>query len=90
MTALLLNTAGVVRAGLGMDAGPTRELLLDLARPLNTAAHALDLDRPRTSLDAMLGHPDTAMRDSGHTHLEQDAARQNPVALAPGPGPGAP
>ncbi|MFL6110273.1 MAG: GDSL-type esterase/lipase family protein [Catenulispora sp.] len=79
LTALLLNTAGVVRAGLGMAPGPTRDILLDLARPLDSAAHLLDLDGPRTSLDAMLGHPDSATGDGTRTHLEQDAAKQQPV-----------
>ena len=83
LTALLLNTAGVVRAGLGMAPGPTRDLLLDLARPLDSAAHALDLDGPRTSLDAMLGHPDRAAGAGARTHLEQDAAKQRPAAEQP-------
>ncbi|GAA1997714.1 SGNH/GDSL hydrolase family protein [Catenulispora subtropica] len=82
LTALLLNTAGVVRAALGMSPGPTKDLLLGLAKPLNTAAHALDLDRPRTSLDAMLGHPDSVTGDGDRTHLERDAARQ-PIAGPP-------
>ncbi|NUP52037.1 MAG: DUF459 domain-containing protein [Catenulispora sp.] len=80
LTALLLNTAGVVRAGLGMDPGPTRDVLLDVARPLNFVAHALDLDRPRTSLDAMLGHPDLGTGEGGRTRLEQDADRQQAIA----------
>jgi len=84
LTALLLNSAGVVRAGLGMAPGPTRDLLLDLARPLNSTAHLLDLDRPRTSLDAMLGHPDRTTGDGTRTRLEQDAAKQQPAA-APAP-----
>jgi hypothetical protein len=92
ITALLLNTAGVVRAGLGMPPGATRDLLLAVARPLNGIAGALDLNRPRTSLDAMFGHPD-GTGDGGTTRLEQDADRLRPIA-GPSPsgrsGPGAP
>lgn len=94
LTALLLNTAGVVRAGLGMPAGPVRETFLAIGQPLDTVARALDLDKPRMSLDAAFGHPDT---DNGtSTRLEQDAAKA-PLATAPAPvaggapsGPGTP
>ncbi|MEZ0111235.1 hypothetical protein ABH920_005250 [Catenulispora sp. EB89] len=90
ITALLLNTAGVVRAGLGMQPGPTRDLLLAFAHPLDTVAGALDLNRPRSSLDAMLGHPDSLTGDGHRTHLEQDADRLQPVAEPPPTTPGAP
>jgi hypothetical protein len=83
VTALLLNTAGVVRAGLGMQPGPTRNVLLAFARPLDTIAGALDLNRPRTSLDAMLGHRDSVTGDGDRTHLEQAADRLRPVAEPP-------
>lgn len=89
ITALLLNTAGVVRAGLGMAPGPTRDLLLAVARPLDSIAGALDLNRPRTSLDAMLGHR-AAADDDRHTRLEQDADRLQPVAEPPSAAPGSP
>ena len=75
VTALVLNTAGVVRAGLGMQPGPTRDVLLSFARPLDSIAGALDLNRPRTSLDAMLGHRETVTDDDHRTRLEQDADR---------------
>jgi hypothetical protein len=84
ITALLLNTAGVVRAGLGMPPGPTRDALLAVAHPLDTVAGVLDLTRPRSSLDAMLGHPDSVTGDGHLTHLEQDADRLQPVAAPPG------
>lgn len=83
ITALLLNTAGVVRAGLGMPPGATRDFLLDVARPLDSVAGALDLSRPRASLDAMLGHRDAVTDDDHHTRLEQDADRLQPVAEPP-------
>ena len=87
ITALLLNTAGVVRAGLGMAPGPTRDLLLAVARPLDGFAGALDLNRPRMTLDAMLGHRDPVTDDDQHTDLEQDADRLEPV-VEPAPAPG--
>ena len=90
ITALLLNTAGVVRAGLGMEPGPTRDLLLAVAHPLDSIAGALDLNRPRTSLDAMLGHRGAATDDDRHTRLEQDADRLQPVAEPPASAPGNP
>lgn len=89
LTALLLNTAGVVRAGLGMTPGPTRDVLLAFARPLDSVAGALDLNRPRSSLDAMLGHRDSATDDGHLTHLEQDADRLQQAAAPPN-GPGGP
>jgi hypothetical protein len=89
-TALLLNTAGVVRAGLGMQAGPTRDVVLAFAHPLNTVAHAIDLDRPRTSLDAILGHPDSAIGDGTRTRLEEDAAKEQASALLPSGSAGGP
>jgi hypothetical protein len=79
-TALVLNTAGVVRAGLGMPAGPVRDTFLAVGQPLDTVARLLDLDRPRASLDAAFGHPDTDNGD--HTRLEQDAAKAPPAAGA--------
>ena len=89
ITALLLNTAGVVRAGLGMQPGPTRDLLLAFAHPLDTLAGTLDLNRPRSSLDALLGHRDSLGGDGHRTHLEQDADRLQPVAEPPPTAPGA-
>jgi uncharacterized protein len=83
LTALLLNTAGVVRAGLGMPPGPTRDVLLAFAQPLDSVAGALDLNRPRHSLDAMLGHRGSVTGDGRRTHLEQDADRLQSAAAAP-------
>jgi hypothetical protein len=82
LTALVLNTAGFVRAGIGMPAGPTRTAFLAVGHPIDAIAHALDLDRPRHSLDAAFGHPD----DTGHggqTRLEQDAAKLATGAAGP-------
>ena len=78
ITALLLNTGGFLRAGLGMADGPTRTAILALGGPIDAMAHALDLDRPRSALDAALGHPDgrpgaPTLVDPGKTRLERDA-----------------
>jgi uncharacterized protein len=87
LTALLLNTGGFIRAGLGMSNGPARSVILGLGRPLDTVAKALDLNRPRQSLDAALGHPDGGV-GGGRTRLEQDAAKvSGPAAGQPSSGP---
>ena len=89
-TALLLNTAGVIRAGLGMRPGPTRDVVLAVARSADGIAGVLDLNRPRASLDALLGHRASLTGDGHGTHLERDADRRQPVAEPPAATPGAP
>jgi hypothetical protein len=81
LTALLLNTAGVVRAGLGMQSGPVRNAFLTVGKPLDAVAHFLDLDRPRASLDSAFGHPDTDTDISDKTRLERDAAAAPPATI---------
>ena len=59
--AALLNSEAVVRAGEGMDDGPTRDVVLALGRPLDDAAGAVGLHLPREGLDAAFGQdPKTA------------------------------
>ena len=85
LTALILNTAGFVRAGVTMRPGPMRDAFLAVGRPVDAVACFLDLDRPRRSLDAAFGHPDEA-GVGGRTRLEQDAAALPPDAAQQGPG----
>jgi hypothetical protein len=54
--AMLFNSAAMVHAGEGMPSGITRDLTLDVAKPVNSFAHALFLDRPRKWLDSAFGH----------------------------------
>ncbi|MET0741392.1 MAG: DUF459 domain-containing protein [Candidatus Nanopelagicales bacterium] len=53
VTAMLLNSAAMVRAGTGMPDGLTRTLVLGVAEPVDSFAHATYLDRPREQLDAL-------------------------------------
>jgi uncharacterized protein len=46
----------MVHAGEGMPDGTTRDLVLGVAKPLDSFAHALYLDRPRKALDSLFGH----------------------------------
>ncbi len=59
VTAMLLNSESMVRAGTGMPDGLTRTLVLGVAEPVDSFAHALYLDRPREQLDEWLGTEST-------------------------------
>jgi hypothetical protein len=66
--ATLLNSEAIVRAGEGMDDGPTRDVVLALGRPLDDVTGAVGLHLPREGLDATFGQdPKTAPG----TELEQ-------------------
>jgi len=54
--AMLFNSHAMVHAGEGMPDGTTRDLVLDVAKPIDSFAHALYLDRPRKALDSLFGH----------------------------------
>ena len=54
--AILFNSHGMVRTGEGMSKGTTRTLVLGVAKPIDTFAHAVYLDRPRRWLDSVFGH----------------------------------
>jgi len=56
LLAMLFNSRAMVHAGEGMRPGPRRGLVLGVARPVNTVAHTLRLDRPRKALDVAFGH----------------------------------
>ncbi len=58
VTASLLNSEGLVRAGEGMTPGVSRTLTLSAARPIDSFASALGLGGPRDALAAALGHED--------------------------------
>jgi hypothetical protein len=61
LVATLLNSEAIVRAGEGMGDGPTRDVVLSLARPLDDAAGATGFHLPREGLDRVFGHdPKTA------------------------------
>ncbi len=54
--AMLFNSHAMVHAGDGMKAGTTRDLVLGVAKPLDSFAHAVYLDRPRKWLDSLFGN----------------------------------
>ncbi len=54
--AMLFNSHAMVHAGEGMPAGTTRDLVLDVGKPVDSFAHAVWLDKPRTWLDKLFGH----------------------------------
>jgi hypothetical protein len=55
LTAMVFNSAAMVRAGEGMEQSRTRTLILAVGRPVHTVAHALWLDRPRRVLGWAFG-----------------------------------
>jgi uncharacterized protein len=56
--AWLFNSEAVVRAGEGMKPGPTRDIVLSLARPVDDVAGAVGLHLPREGLDLAFGQED--------------------------------
>jgi uncharacterized protein len=71
--AMLFNSAAMVHAGEGMPAGTTRDLVLDVAKPVNSFAHALYLDRPRKWLNSLFGHKPAPTGPSALSQLPSQA-----------------
>jgi uncharacterized protein len=75
--AALFNSEAMVRAGEGMQPGPTRDILLSVARPIDDVAGAIGLHLPREGLDLAFGQED---KTASGTELEKGSAailRQN-------------
>jgi uncharacterized protein len=70
---MLFNSAAMVHAGNGMPAGTTRDLVLDVAKPVNSFAHALYLDRPRRWLNSLFGHKPAPTGPSALSQLPSKA-----------------
>jgi uncharacterized protein len=66
--AVLFNSEAMVRAGEGMQPGPTRDILLSVARPIDDAAGAIGLHLPREGLDLAFGQED---KTASGTELEK-------------------
>jgi uncharacterized protein len=64
----LFNSEAMVRAGEGMQPGPTRDIVLSAARPLDDAAGAIGLHLPRDGLDLAFGQED---KTASGTELEK-------------------
>jgi uncharacterized protein len=66
--AALFNSEAIVRAGEGMQPGPTRDIVLSVGRPLDDAAGTLGLTLPREGLDRVFGQED---KTAENTELER-------------------
>lgn len=69
--ATLFNSEAVVRAGEGMQAGTTRDVVLSIGRPLDSVAGAIGLHLPRKGLDLLFGQESKTAAD---TELESGSA----------------
>ena len=73
--AALLNSEAIVRAGEGMEDGPTRDVVLSVGRPLDDVAGAVGLHLPREGLDLAFGQePKTAVGHRARARLHRDPA----------------
>jgi uncharacterized protein len=68
LVAVLFNSEAIVRAGESMERGPTRDVVLSIARPLDDAAGAVGLHLPREGLDLAFGQED---KTAEGTELEE-------------------
>jgi hypothetical protein len=58
LVAALFNSEAMVRAGESMQDGPTRDIVLSVARPLDDVAGAVGLHLPREGFDLAFGQED--------------------------------
>jgi uncharacterized protein len=68
LVAALFNSEAIVRAGESMEGGPTRDIVLSIARPLDDVAGAIGLHLPREGLDRAFGQED---KTAEGTELEE-------------------
>jgi uncharacterized protein len=66
--AALFNSEAIVRAGDSMQPGPTRDVVLSVARPLDDVAGTVGLHLPREGLDLVFGQED---KTAEGTELEE-------------------
>jgi uncharacterized protein len=66
--AALFNSEAIVRAGDSMPPGPTRDIVLSVARPLDDVAGTVGLHLPREGLDLVFGQED---KTAEGTELEE-------------------
>ncbi|MFZ0325444.1 MAG: hypothetical protein WAN48_15095, partial [Actinomycetes bacterium] len=85
--AAALNSTAMVRAGEGMDDGVTRNLVLGVARPLDTFATKVGLDLPRRGLDAVFGQGAWVAEGTALTDGSDDVLALPVAPSAPAPGP---
>jgi uncharacterized protein len=68
LVAALFNSEAIVRAGESMEQGPTRDIVLSIARPVDDVAGAVGLHLPREGLDLAFGQED---KTAEGTELEE-------------------
>src|ERR687896_667482 len=68
VVAALFNSEAIVRAGESMRGGPTRDVVLSIARPLDDVAGGVGLPLPRDGLDLAFGQED---KTAEGTELEE-------------------
>jgi hypothetical protein len=90
--AMLFNSHAMVHAGQGMKPGTTRDLVLGVAKPLDSFAHAVWLDKPRKALDSLFGHKPAPTGPSDLSRLPSKADNRplGSAAAAPTPHPSTP
>lgn len=71
VVASLLNSEAIVRAGEGMEEGPTRSIVLAVGEPLNDVTGFIGLHEPREGLDLAFGQES---KTGGGTELESGSA----------------
>ncbi len=82
--AMIFNSHAMVHAGEGMTAGTTRNLVLDVAKPVDRFSHTLYLDRPRKWLDSLFGHTQAPTGPSALSQLPAQADNR-PLGSAAAP-----
>lgn len=68
LIAALFNSEAIVRAGESMERGPTRDIVLSIARPLDDVAGAVGLHLPREGFDLAFGQES---KTAENTELER-------------------
>jgi hypothetical protein len=81
--AMIFNSHAMVHAGEGMGPGTTRDLVLDVAKPVDKLSHTLYLDRPRKWLDSLFGHTQNPTGPSALSELPAQADNR-PLGSAAG------
>jgi uncharacterized protein len=71
LIAAIFNSEAMVRAGEGMRPGPTRDVVLAVAEPLDTVTGAIGLHLPREGFDAAFGQEG---KTASGTELEEGSA----------------
>jgi hypothetical protein len=84
--ATLFNSEAIVRAGEGMEPGPTRDVVLSLGRPLDDVAGAVGLHLPREGLDLAFSQEDKTasgtVLEEGSTAILRRGRRQGEKELS--------